>query len=241
MTAPIEIKVLSTTAMKMAFEQLVPQFERMSGHRVSVALGPSARLEQRIGDGEVADVSIVTAAGTKDLVARGRLVPGSAVDLARSLIGVAVRRGAVRPDIASVEGFKAAMLAANSIALSKPVGGGQSGAHLAKVFERLGIAGAVAAKARYGTGGAGGLAGLALLRGEADIGLQQMSELMAVDGIDVVGPLPPELQGVTLFVAAITANAEHGDAGRALIDFLITPSAKRIIEATGLDPATAIA
>ena len=110
--------------------------------------------------------------------------------MARSLIGVAVPKGAPRPDLSSVDGFKRALLAAKSIALSKPVGGGASGAHMAKVFDELGITEAMAAKAKYGAGGAAGLAGLVVLRGEADIGIQQMAELIAVAGIDVVGPLP---------------------------------------------------
>jgi molybdate transport system substrate-binding protein len=129
------------------------------------------------------------------------------------------------------------MLQAKSIACSKPVGGGQSGVHLAKVFEQLGIAEAMQVKAKYGAGGAAGLAGLVVLRGEADIGIQQMAELMAVDGIDVVGPLPPEIQMVTPFVAGTPASASHAEAGKAVIDFLITPEAKRVLKAKGLEPA----
>ncbi len=223
--------------MKTAFEELSPSFERATGSRLTVELGPSMRLEQRLGDGEAADVAIVSAGGAAALVARGRLLAGSVVPIAGSSIGVAVPKGAPHPDIASVEGFKRAMLAATSIACSKPVGGGQSGAHLAKVFEQLGIAEAMAVKAKYGAGGAAGLAGLVVRRGEADIGIQQMAELMAVDGIDVVGPLPPQLQSVTSFVAAITAAASEPAAGRALIDFLMTPDAKRVLKAKGLEPA----
>ena len=193
--------------------------------------------QKRIGDGEAADVAILTNPGAKDLIARGKIVAGSLVDLARSAIGIAVPKGAAKPDIASAEAFKRAMLAATSIAVSKPVGGGASGAHMAKVFERLGIAEAIQAKAKYGAGGAAGLAGLVVLRGEADIGIQQMAELMAVSGIDVVGPLPAELQSITLFAAAIPTTASHPEAGRALIDFLTTAEAKRVIKAKGLDPA----
>jgi molybdate transport system substrate-binding protein len=233
----IEIKVLSTTAMKTAFEELSAAFERATGNRLAVELGPSMRLEKRLGDGDAADVAIVSAGGAAELVARGKLVAGSVVPIAGSAIGVAVPKGAPKPDIASVAGFRRAMLAAQSIACSKPVGGGQSGAHLAKVFAQLGISEAMAAKAKYGAGGAAGLAGLVVLRGEADIGIQQMAELLAVDGIDVVGPLPPELQSVTAFVAAIPTGASHADAGRALIDFLTTPDAKRVLKTKGLEPA----
>ena len=190
MAAAVEIKVLSTTAMKMVFEELAPRFERETGNRLAVSLGPSLQLEKRLLDGETADVAIVTGPGAKELIGRGRIVAGSLVDVARSLIGIAVPKGAPKPDLSSVEGFKQALLAAKSIALSKPVGGGASGAHMAKVFEHLGITAAMQAKAKYGAGGAAGLAGLVVQRGEADIGIQQMAELIAVAGIDVVGPLP---------------------------------------------------
>jgi molybdate transport system substrate-binding protein len=232
----IEIKVVSTTAMKMVFEELSPRFERETGNRLAVNLGPSLQLEKRIGEGETADVAILTSAGAKDLIARGKIVAGSLVDLARSSIGIAVPKGAAKPDIATAEGFKRALLAAKSVALSKPVGGGASGAHMARVFEQLGITAAIHAKAKYGAGGAAGLAGLVVLRGEADIGIQQMAELMAVAGIDVVGPLPAELQSVTTFTAAIPTSASHPEAGRALIDYLTAPAAKSVIETKGLEP-----
>jgi molybdate transport system substrate-binding protein len=235
-TGAIEIKVLSTTAMKLVFDELATPFERETGHRLAVGLGPSAQLEKRLGEGEAADVAIVTSAGAKDLAARGVLAAGSLADVARSSIGVAVAKGARKPDISSAESFKRAMLAATSIACSKPVGGGQSGAHLAKVFEELGIAEAMAAKAKYGSGGAGGLAGLVVTRGEAEIALQQMAELLAVPGLDVVGPLPADLQSVTIFTAAIPSHAVHADAGRALIGLLTTPFAKSVIKAKGLEP-----
>jgi molybdate transport system substrate-binding protein len=233
----IDIKVLSTTAMKAVFEELSPDFERATGNRLAVTLGPSLRLEKQLGEGEVADMAIVSASGARDLIAQGKMVAGSAVEIAKSSIGVAVPKGAPKPDLSSVEGFRRALLAAKSIACSKPVGGGQSGVHIAKVFADLGIAEQMQAKAKYGAGGAGGLAGLVVLRGEADIGIQQMAELMAVEGIDVVGPLPAEIQMVTPFVAAIPANASHAEAGRAVIAFLTTPEAKRVLEEKGLEPA----
>lgn len=233
----IEIKVVSTTAMKTVFEDLAPAFERATGNRASVELGPSLRLEKELGEGKAADVAIVSRNGIKDLEARGRIAAGTAVHVADSTIGVAVQKGAPKPDISSPENFKRAMLAAKSIACSKPVGGGQSGAHLAKVFEELSITAAMQAKSHYGAGGAGGLAGLVVLRGEAEIGIQQMAELMAVAGIDMVGPLPHELQSVTPFVAGISATTSHPEAAKALIKFLTTPEAKRVIKTKGLEPA----
>ena len=178
MASAIDIKVLSTTAMKMVFEALSPRFERETGNRLAVSLGPSSQLEARLAGGEGADVAILAAAGAKELTTRGTIVAGSLVVVAHSSIGIAVQKGAPKPDIFSVEGFKRAMLDAKSIAVSKPMGGGQSGAHMAKIFAQLGIAEAMAAKAKYGAGGAAGLAGLVVLRGEAEIGIQQMAELM---------------------------------------------------------------
>ena len=233
----IDIKVLSTTAMKTVFEALSPAFERATGNRLAVVLGPSLRLEKQLGEGEAADVAIVSENGARDLVGQGRLADGSITAIAKSSIGIAVQKGAPKPDISTVEGFKRAMLAAKSIACSKPVGGGQSGVHIARVFADLGITEQMAAKSRYGEGGAAGLAGLFLKRGEADIAIQQMAELMAVDGIDVVGPLPAEIQMITPFVAAIPVNASHPAAAKAVIAFLTTPDAKRILSMKGLDPA----
>jgi molybdate transport system substrate-binding protein len=233
----IEIKVLSTTAMKMVFEEIAPAFERASGHRLAVELGPSLRQEKRLAEGEAADVAIVTRNGTEALTASGKITPGSLIDVARSSIGVCIAKGAPRPDISSAEAFKRAMLAAKSVALSKPVGGGASGVHMAKVFEQLGITEPMGAKSHYGAGGAAGLAGLVVLGGEAEIGIQQMSELMAVSGIDVVGLLPAALQSVTMFTGGIPTSASHAEAGRALLQFLTTLDVKNVIRSKGLEPA----
>jgi len=233
----LDVEVLSTTPMKAVFEELSPLFEHATGNRLVVDLGPSAQLEQRLDDGEVADVAILTTAAANGLIERGRVVPGSLVDVARSFLGVAVRKGLPKPDISTVDAFKHAMLAAKSIAVSKPAGGGLSGVHMAKVFAQLGIAEAMNAKAKYGTGGPTGLVGLFLQRGEAEIGIQQIAELMAVSGIDMVGPLPAPLQSLTPLTACIPTSATHPDAGRAVIDFLITAAAKSVIRARGLEPA----
>jgi molybdate transport system substrate-binding protein len=222
--------------MKTAFEELGPAFERETDYRLKLTFGPSLQLEKRLAEGEGADVAIVTQAGAQELIAQGRGLAGNLADLARSFIGVCVAKGAPRPDLSSVQAFKAAMLRAQSIALSKPVGGGASGAHMASVFERLGIAAAVKDKSIYGAGGPAGLVGLIVARGEAEIGIQQMAELMAVSGVEVVGPLPEALQSVTRFTALVPSAARSPDDGRALIDFLRRPAAKAVIKAKGLEP-----
>ncbi len=231
------VKVLATTAMKTVFEELAPQFQAATGKSLTASFGPSVQIEKRLNEGEAADVAVLTKAAAKDMMARGKVFPGSLVDIARSSLGVAVRRGAPKPDISSVDAFKRALLSAKSVAVSRPVGAGLSGAHMAKVFQDLGIAEAMAAKAKYGAGGVSGLVGLIIERGEAEIGVQQIAELKAVPGIDYVGPLPEALQAVTPFTAAIPTGAANAEAARKLIDFLTTPQAKGVIAAKGLEPA----
>jgi molybdate transport system substrate-binding protein len=231
-----EVTVLSTTAMKTAFEELGPAFERETGYKLELTFGPSLQLEKRLGEGEGADIAIVTHAGAQELIGQGRGAAGSLADLARSFIGVCVAKGAPPPDLSSAEAFTAAMLRAKSIALSKPVGGGASGAHMASVFERLGIAAAIKEKSIYGAGGPAGLVGLIVARGDAEIGIQQMAELMAVPSVDIVGPLPQALQNVTQFSAFVPNAALNPEGGRALIDFLGQAAAKAVIKAKGLEP-----
>jgi len=231
-----ELGVLATTAMKTAFDALGSALEQAIGYRPKLTFGPSLQLETRLAGGEGADVAIVTHAGAQNLIAQGRGMADSLTDLARSFIGVCVAKGAPRPDLSSAEAFKAAMLRAKSVALSKPVGGGASGAHMASVFERLGITAAIKDKAIYGAGGPAGLVGLIVARGAAEIGIQQMAELMAVNGVDIVGRLPEQLQGVTQFTAFVPTAAVTPQGGRAVIEFLRTPAAKAVIKAKGLEP-----
>ena len=231
------MKILSGGAMRPLLVEAVPLFERAHGVKAEVRFALTSVLAKEIGEGAAFDIALLPRPELDALAASCAIAPGTQTDIARSTVGLAVRQGAPKPDIATVEGFKRAMLDAKSIACSKPVGGGQSGVHIAKVFADLGIADAMQAKAKYGAGGAAGLAGLVVLRGEADIGIQQMAELMAVDGIDVVGPLPAAIQMVTPFVGGIPTNASHAEAGRAVIAFLTRPDAKRVLQAKGLEPA----
>jgi molybdate transport system substrate-binding protein len=231
-----EIKILSTTAMKTSLDELTPDFERRSGHNLAVTFGPSARIRQQVADGEATDLAIVTDKGIDDLIAQGRIVNGSRADLVRSAMALAVQNGAPRPDISSAEKFKQAMLAAKSLGMSNPVGGGQSGANLVRIFEQLGIAEAMKPKCFYGPGGPGGLIGNFLVRKEIEIGIQQLPELMAVPGIHIVGPLPPDIQAITLFSAGLSAAAANADGARAFIAFLSTPAAKTVFRSKGMEP-----
>lgn len=234
---PSEVRVLSTTAMKTVLDRIAPAFESRHGCRLALSFGPSGRMAKLAAEGEPNDVTIVTGGSIDDLTRMGRVVQGTRADVARSLIGLAVAKGARRPDISSADGLKRALLAARAIAMSNPTGGAQSGAHLAKVFDRLGIAEALKPKLVFGPGGPAGLVGNFLLRGEVEIGLQQMPELMAVPGIDIVGPIPDEVQLVTLFSAGISTAAANPQGARAWIAHLATPEAAAAIAASGMQPA----
>ena len=230
-----EIKVLSTTAMKTTLDDLMPEFEKTTGNKVTIHFAPSAKIKQRVADGEETDVAIATAEGLEDLIRNKKIVDGSRADLAQSRVGLAVQKGAPKPDISSAEKFKQALLAAKSIGTSNPVGGGASGAHVAKVFERLGITDAVKGKTTYGPGGPAGLIGNFLVRKEVEIGLQQIPELMDVPGIDIVGPLPDEIQAITVFSAGLPTGAKEAQAGADLIRFLTTPNAKAVMKSKGME------
>ena len=231
-----EIKLFCTTALNKAMEELAPAFERANGHKLAMTFASAASLAKRVAEGEAADVAIVSAPAVDDLIKQGRMAPGGRVDIAKSGMGVAVRAGAAKPDISSPEAFKRTLLSTKAIAASNPAGGGASGTHFAAVLERLGIADAVKSKLKYSGGGLGGLAGTLVANGEAEIGVQQISELMAAGGVDIVGPLPAELQNTTQFSAGIPVNAKAPDAGKALIAFLTTPAARNVLKIKGLEP-----
>jgi molybdate transport system substrate-binding protein len=230
-----EIKLLATTALKTSMDVLAPEFERASGHKLAMSFGPSTRITRQVADGEANDVAIVTAEGIESLIKQGRIVAGSRTDLARSAMGLAVQKGAPRPDISTAEKFKEAMLKAKSVGMSNPVGGGASGAILAAAFERLGIAEQMKPKLVFGPGGPAGLIGHFLVRKEVEIGVQQIPELMAVPGIDIVGPLPPGIQSVSVFSAGLSTAAVEPEGGRALIAFLATPAAAKVMREKGME------
>ena len=230
-----EVKVLITTAMKAAIDELGPAFEKAAGHTLRITYGPSGALAKRIAGGETADLVIV-AGGIDDLIKAGRVRADSPRDVARVRIGVAVRKGAPKPDIGTVDAFKRTLSAAKSIALVDPDAGGASGIYLFKMLERIGMLAEVKAKARLARGGTEDMVSAIVARGEAEIGLQQISEIMSVAGADLVGPLPDELQTVTVYTAGIPAGAQQADAATAFIRFLTTPAAAAVYKTKGLDP-----
>jgi molybdate transport system substrate-binding protein len=232
---PNEIKVLSTTAMKTSLDEIAPDFERATGNKLVCSFGPSARIAKMVADGEAHDVAIVTDHGFETLAQPGKLVPDTRTNVARSAMALAVQKGANKPDISSGEKFKEAMLATKSLGMSNPVGGGQSGANLMKIFDKLGITGAMNPKCIFGPGGPAGLIGNFLVRKEVETGIQQLPELMAVPGIDIVGPLPPDIQSMTVFTAGLSTSAKNAEGGRALIQFLTAPKAAAVIRSKGME------
>lgn len=229
-----EVKILVTTAMKAAIDELSPAFERASGHHLRISYGPSGSLARRIADGEGTDL-VILAGGVDDLARQGKLALGARIDVARAKIGVAVRKGARKPDIGSSDAFMRALLAAESIAYADPLVGGASGVYLAEQFKRRGIADAVAAKAKLARGGPDGMVSALVANGEAQIGLQQIPEIKSVAGVDLVGALPEDWQTVTIYSAGIPVTATQADAASAFLEFLATPAARSVFTAKGLE------
>jgi len=224
-----EITVLASAAFMEAYRELVPQFERASGHKVTTLQAPTVDITKRIKGGETVDLVIMAAPAIDQLIADGKIVAGSRADLARSGVGVAVPRGAPKPDISSAEALKQALMAAGSIAYST----GPSGVYLAGLFRRMGIAEALAPKIKQVKGEP---VGAVVARGEAEIGFQQVSELLPVAGIEYLGPLPPEIQEVTVFAAGRHVAAKESDGAKALVAFLTAPAAAPVIRKTGMEP-----
>jgi len=227
------LRVLSTLAVAGAMRGLVPRMEAAAGMAVSADFAPTQGLMPRLRAGEAADLVILTEEGVAELAAEGVLDPGSRLDLVRSHIGLAVKAGAPHPEIGTVEALRATLLAAPSVAYSRS---GASGIAFAALIGRLGIADAVNARARVIE--AGFTAELAA-RGEASLAVQQVSELLAVPGIEVIGRLPKEVETVAVFSAAICRAAAEPQAAARLLRFLASAEVAPALEAAGLEPVAA--
>jgi molybdate transport system substrate-binding protein len=235
-----EVRVMISGGLTAAYKELVPEFERASGHKVITAYGPSMgttvnAIPVRLERGEAADVLIMVGDALGDLIKQGKAVGDSRVDLVKSPIGIAVKSGAPKPDIGSAEAVKRALLAAKSIAYSDSA----SGVYVStEMFQKLGIAEEMKDKARKIPATP---VGEIVARGDAELGFQQISELKPVHGIEIVGQLPPELQKITVFSAGIASVSKEPEAGRALIKFLASPAAAPVIVGSGMEPITATA
>ncbi len=221
--------VLCSGALRSVLCELAPQFER-NRNPLALSFGPADRLKSEIDAGRAFDVAILTPPLIEALIRNGTVAQGSAATIARTGVGLAVRAGAPKPDIGSVEAFRRALLAAKSIAFTTA---GQSGIHFARVIEKLGVAAQIRAK---GTTIPGGLAGELVVKGTAEMAVQLIPELMAVPGIEIVGPFPSELQSSIILTAGIAARSSDKGAAQALTEFLTAPAAAAVIRAKGLEP-----
>lgn len=233
-----EIRVITSGAFTEAYKMLVPEFEKASGHKVISSFGASMgnapdAIPTRLARGEAFDVIILAGPALDQFIKEGKVMPGSRVDLVRSSIGFAVKSGAPKPDISTVAKLKQTLLDAKSIAYSASASGVYFSTQL---VQKLGIADQVLPKSkrilseRVGT---------VVARGDAELGLQQVSELVPIAGVDYIGPLPDEVQQATFFSAGIVTGAKEPEAARALIKFFTSAAAAPIIAKTGLEPVTA--
>jgi molybdate transport system substrate-binding protein len=228
------INVYSTIAMRGALEELVPQFQKESGQTLAITWGTAAMLTKRIEAGEPADVAILTRPNIDTLSKEGKIASGTEVTLAQAGIVIGIKSGARKPDISSADELKETLLKAKSIAYSNPATGGASGVHFASVLEKLGIADAMKDKTKFPP--AGGNAAALVATGEAELAVQQKPEIMNAAGVDVVGPLPGDLNKITEFAIGLSATGKNPDGEKALVKFLQSPEAAKILKASGFDP-----
>jgi molybdate transport system substrate-binding protein len=231
------LKVMISGGFRAAYEELVPEFERKTGHTIVTAYGGSmgnARnaIPNRLQRGESADVVILAGSALEELVKKHKVIPGTRVDLARSIIAMAVRAGAQKPDISTLEGLKRTLLAAKSIAYSDST----SGVYLStELFQRLGIGDAIRSKCmRIDVG----MVGTVIARGDAEIGFQQLSELLPISGIDIVGPIPSEDQKITVYSGGVAVHSKQPAIAKQFLRFLASPEAEATIKKSGMEPVS---
>jgi molybdenum ABC transporter, periplasmic molybdate-binding protein len=230
-----EIKILSANGMREVMQDLGPRFETATGHRLSVSFATLGVIVRRVQDGAPADVIVIPQEGIDRMLKDGKTSAEAVTVLASSGMGLIVRKGAPKPDISTPEALKRTLLAAKSVTYLDPSAGGTTGVHFANVLERLGIAQAMKAKMVLHPNARAGAALVA--NGEAEIGVNLIQELMPLPNIDVVGPLPSDLQLTLVFAATIMKDAKEVAASKELIEFLRTPEAKAAIKRKGMDPA----
>lgn len=222
-----EIKVFCTQALRTSLQELAPRFEKATGHKVALEVAPSGQLVKRVRSGETADVLIANAPNIDELAKDGK-ISGGRTDIARAQVGLAIKAGSPRPDISTPDAVKRALLDAKAVAY---VEGGLSGTLFEAALKKLGILDEVKKKAKIGSPAA-----KFVVSGEADLAAQQISELIAVQGAELLGPMPAELEVMTQFSVGVLSNATEATIAKALIDFLTTPEARTVITEKGLTP-----
>ncbi len=227
-----EIRVLTAGAMKEVVLQLVTPFEKDTGHKVTVANDTAGGLQRRIEGGQPFDLAIITPAVIDGLIGTGKVAAGSRVDLAQVGVGVAVKEGAPKPDISSVDALKMTLVAARAVAYIDPASGGSSGIYFSGLLDRLGIADQVKPKAKLK---AGGYVAELVASGEADIAVHQISEILPVKGVVLVGPLPPDVQRYTVYALGLAPAPQDAAAAAALARHLASPASAAVLAAKGME------
>jgi molybdate transport system substrate-binding protein len=228
----VEIKVLSSIATREAYLELVPQFEKASGHKVTTTWsGTTAIMKTMAAGNEQYDLVVISGTEMEELIKQGKVVAGSRADLSKSGIGIAVRAGAKRPDVSTPDALKEALLAAKTVGYTS----GPSGVYMASLVERMGIAAEV--KAKFRSVPSGGTIGTIVANGDCEIGFQQVSELVHIPGVDYIGPLPADVQRVTVFSVGLQTGAPNPGPAKALVAFLTTPAAVAVMQKHGLEAA----
>jgi molybdate transport system substrate-binding protein len=225
-----ELKVLSTKATEQAYKELVPQFEKATGHKVTTVFTGTLDADKRLASGESYDMLIMSSGSIDGHIKDGKVAGGSRVDLAKSGVAVGVKAGAPKPDIGSVEALKKTIIAAKSIGYST----GPSGIYIISLFEKLGLTDAVKSKLKQTPTSV--FVGSIIAGGEVEIGFQQVSELSQFAGVDYVGPLPEAVQRYTIFSSGIVADTKEADAAKALVKFLTAPAAAPAFKKQGMEP-----
>jgi molybdate transport system substrate-binding protein len=228
-----EIRLLHPGVLTGVVKALVPQFEKSSGHKVTTAAGTGGALTERIEKGEAADVLIVTAGQIKQLAAKGKIIAGTQTNIARLEMGIAVRKGALKPDINSVDSLRRALLAAKTVGYPDPAQGAPSGIHAAKVIAELGLAEELKSKTRMFSSGPELVTALA--KGDVELGFAQMTEVAAEPGVILAGALPAPHQNTTQLAGGVVAASQQIDAANALLGFLISPTARSALVARGFE------
>src|SRR4051812_1050471 len=228
-----EIKVYATIGVKHSLEDLTAKFEKTSGHRVSITWGTGAGLAKRIQAGEQADLLVLTKQGLDTLSKDGKVAAGTERNFASSMLAVAIKKGAARPDISTPAAFKATMLKAKTIAYPDPAGGGLSGVYFAQIAEKMGFAEQLKSKAKFPPDN---FAGKLVANGEAEFAIMQKPELISEEGVEILGSVPAEINVTTVFSVGLSNDAKQGGASMELLKYLETPEAAAVFKRDGLDP-----
>jgi molybdate transport system substrate-binding protein len=231
-----EIKVISTGGARAVMTSLVPEFERKSGHKVGIDFGTPGNMRDRLLQGEAADVAVVIAAILADLEKAGRIAPGTRREFAASYVGVVVRAGAPKLDVSTPDGVKQAVLMAKTVVLSDPRAGTQLGATFMSAADRLGFGADLRSRAKFILGPGSDVAE-AVAKGEAELGVTLISEILPVSGVALAGELPSNIMPPTVTHAFLVSGAKDPETAMIFLDFLRSPDARKIIEAKGMKPA----